>query len=51
MLLHVFHAAMQGVTKAMVRTVDTDVIVIAIGKWESLFLNEFWIAFGVGGQI
>ena len=45
MLLHVCHAAKQGVTKAMIRTVNTDVPVIAIGKCESLGLNELWMAY------
>ena len=45
MLLHVCYAAKQGVTKAMIRTVNTDVPVIAIGKCESLGLNELWMAY------
>ena len=45
MLLHICHAAKQGVTKAMIRTVNTDVPVIAIGKCESLGLNELWMAY------
>ena len=50
MLLHVCHAAKQGVTKAMIRTVNTDVPVIAIGKCESLGLNELWMACGVADK-
>ena len=50
MLLHVCHAAKQGVTKAMIRTVNTDVPEIAIGKCESLGLNELWMACGVADK-
>lgn len=50
-LLHVFHAVQQGHTKVLIRTVDTDVVVIAVslyGKLEKMKLQEFWISFGVG---
>ena len=50
MLLHVCHAAKQGITKAMIRTANTDVPVIAIGKCESLGLSELWMACGVADK-
>ena len=31
----------------MVRTVDTDVVVLAITYFAQLSLNELWIAYGV----
>ena len=34
MFLHVFDAANRGISKAMIRAVDPDVIVVAIAKWE-----------------
>ena len=34
--------------QAMIRTVYTDVVVLAIFTWTSLSLDEQWIAFGVG---
>ena len=48
MFLHVLHAAKCGVKRAMIRTVDTDVVVLAISTFMSLSLDELWIAFGVG---
>ena len=53
MLLHVCHVAKQGVsrvTKAMIRTVNTDVPEIAIGKCESHGLNELWMSCGVADK-
>ena len=51
MLLHVLHASQNGVTKAMIRTVDTDVVVLALRLFELLHLSELWIAFGVGDNV
>ena len=47
-LLHVADAARRGYTKVMVRTVDTDVVVIAVAKFQYISLSELWIEFGVG---
>ena len=46
--LHLADASHQGHSKAMVRTVDSDVIVIGISKFEHLGLQELWIDFGTG---
>ena len=47
--LHVAHAAKQGLTRAMVRTVDTDVIVLAVASMQKMQnLSELWMAFGTG---
>ena len=35
----------------MVRTVDTDVVVIAIAKFQYFSLSELWIEFGVGKHL
>jgi len=49
MLLHVAHAANSGHAKVMIRTVDTDVVVIAIGCFHRLSnISELWLAFGTG---
>lgn len=48
MLLHVSHAARNGVQKVMIKTVDTDVLVIAVSQWHLFQLAELWIAIGVG---
>ena len=48
MLLHLQHAAVQGHTKAYLRTVDTDVVVLAIYHFHELGLTELWVGFGSG---
>jgi hypothetical protein len=49
--VHAMHATSQGYHKIMVRTVDTDVLVIAVGCWSTLKehgLQELWMDFGSG---
>ena len=50
MLLHVKHAAMNGHTTVVIRTVDTDVLVLAIAHFQYLVphLNEIFMEFGAG---
>lgn len=48
MLLHVLNASNCGIKRVMIRTVDTDVVVISVSKWDTLQLDELWIQFGVG---
>ena len=45
-LLHVAHCA-QGLRKLLIRTVDTDVVVLAIGHFPAFRLDELWVRFGV----
>ena len=40
--------AQQGCSKVMIRTVDTDVVVMAIAKFSQIDLEELWVAFGTG---
>ena len=40
LLLHAADAARRGYTKVMVRTVDTDVVVIAVAKFQYISLSE-----------
>ena len=47
-LLHVAHCARQGLRKLVIRTVDTDVVVLAIGHSAALRLNELCVRFGLG---
>ena len=47
-LLHVAHCARQGLRKLVIRTVDTYVVVLAIGHSPALRLDELWVSFGVG---
>ena len=46
MLLHLKHASENGHQKAMIRTVDTDVVTLAISTFIDLTLSELWISFG-----
>ena len=47
-ILHLAHASSQGHDKAFVRTVDSDIVVLAIAFYEQLGLSELWIGFGSG---
>jgi hypothetical protein len=47
-LLHVEHAGRHGLKRVMIRTMDTDVLVLAIGKYSKLSLEELWVSFGTG---
>ena len=51
LLLHAADAARRGYTEVMVRTVDTDVVVIAVAKFQCISLSELWIEFGVGKHL
>ncbi|KAG0723068.1 hypothetical protein GWK47_043326 [Chionoecetes opilio] len=47
-LLHLQDAVQQGYSKVSIRTVDTDVVVLAIASANRLNISELWIAFGAG---
>ena len=46
--LHLENAITCGHTKVLVRTVDTDVVVLAVTAAQRLNLSELWVAFGTG---
>ena len=49
--IHVKHASARGLKKVLnCRTVDTDVVVLAIAYAKQLELQELWITFGVGNH-
>ena len=48
LMLHCLHAAMHGMRRIVVRTVDTDVVVLAIAFFDRLSVEQLWIYFGVG---
>jgi len=49
MMLHVAHASQNGHSKIMIRTVDTDVVVLAVSVANTLpEQSELWLAFGTG---
>ena len=48
MTFHLCHAAQQGHTKAYLRTVDSDVVVLTISFFQKWGLTELWTGFGHG---
>ena len=50
MLLHVAHATKHGHQRVSIRTVDTDIVVLAITQFQHLHISELWIEFGIGKQ-
>ena len=48
MLLHAEDAVRQGYSKVSIRTVDTDVVVLAVTAAGRLDIDELWVAFGTG---
>ena len=51
MMLHVFHAVNSGYNKIMIRTVDTDVVVLAINFQQRHPVMELWVVFGTGKNL
>ena len=51
-VLHVIDSLQEGATKILIRTVDTDVIVILIGQFHNIIDQyhnaQLWVAFGTG---
>jgi hypothetical protein len=49
LMLHAAHAAHAGHSKIIIRTVDTDVVVLAVALARTLGKdNEMWVSFGTG---
>ena len=48
LFLHVNDMARKGLTRVMIRTVDTDVLMLSISLFDDLKLCELWIDFGSG---
>ncbi len=48
LFIHVADAVRKGHTKLLIRTVDTDVIALAVSVVHRLDLQELWIEFGTG---
>ncbi|KAL8591565.1 hypothetical protein ACOMHN_055532 [Nucella lapillus] len=47
-MLHLQHAAQQGHQKAFIRTVDSDVVILAVSLFHDLGLSEVWVGLGTG---
>ncbi len=48
MFVHLKSAVESGHSKVSIRTVDTDVVVIALAMFQSLTVEELWVEFGTG---
>ena len=48
LILHAAHASAHGHRALTLRTVDTDVLVLAVSFWAEIACETLWIAFGVG---
>jgi hypothetical protein len=51
LILHIADMSGQGYKRVMIRTVDTDVLVLAVAVYPKISLNELWVAFGAGKNI
>lgn len=49
--VHAKHASLNGLKKILLRTVDTDVVVLAAAFFRELQVEELWIAYGVGKHL
>ena len=50
MFLHAHDAVRKGCSSVMLRTGDTDVLVIAVGLFYDMGIEELWLAFGTGSS-
>ena len=47
LILHALHCAKHGHRRILIRSVDTDVVVLSIAAFHALSIDQLWIAFGV----
>ena len=48
MILHAADAGHRGLRRIMIKTVDTDVVILAIANIQNISCDELWLAFGAG---
>lgn len=48
MILHAKNAVQNGFSRVVIKTVDTDVVVLAVSFVHRIAVDELWIAFGTG---
>ena len=46
--VHLSHAAQNGIKRALIKTVDTDVVAIALAHFLDREIDELWVEFGAG---
>ena len=47
-MLYMYIVSQWGYWKVMIRTIDTNVVVLAVSKTQVIDVDELWIAFGTG---
>lgn len=47
-IIHAYDAAKKGSHEIKIRTVDTDILVLAVANMEKLYVQELWVAFVTG---
>lgn len=50
MFLHLADTVKKGFSRVTIRTVDTDVLVLAVAFFRKLPLSDLWVAFGIGSS-
>ena len=51
LILHIADMSAKGYKRVMIRTVDTDVLILATAVYTKISVNELWVAFGAGKNI
>ena len=51
LLLHVADAVLKGRKKVAIRTVDTDVLVVAVASFDKIKPDELWVTLGTGSNL
>ncbi len=51
MILHLADAVNNGFRRIMLRTVDTDVVVLAVAAVDEMEIRELWVAFGTAQHL
>jgi hypothetical protein len=51
LVLHAIHAANENHQKIKIRTVDSDVVIIAVSAFRSIRCTELWVTYGTGPHI
>lgn len=51
LILHLVDMALKGSKKIMLRTVETDVLVLTVAFYSQIHADELWVAFGTGKNL
>ena len=51
MFLHILDASSHGYRRIMIRSKDTDVVVLAVSVANAIAIDELWVTFGMGKHL